>query len=105
MCLSRDDVRYYLRALYRFLKEGHRIEFKKHRGYYGMIFHDPEREGYALVTLDHRDRCISTLIHEFLHHHHEDWSESKVIDMERRLINALSDRQVRNLIKRFAEAI
>jgi hypothetical protein len=105
--LSRTDVHRYTRKLYKFMREGHRIEFKKHRGYRGMIWDSPEGDcnGVVLVTLDHRENVISTLIHEVLHHIHPDWSETDILNMESQLINALTQRQIRTIIKRFAEVL
>lgn len=102
--LCRSDLNSYVRRLYRFLRGGNTIEFKKHRGYRGMCY-TQENESLSHVTLDHRDKLLSTLIHEFLHHQHWDWSETEVLNMERKLINALSDRQIRNIIKAFAEVL
>lgn len=105
MCLTRPEVQWYTKRLYKFMRDGHRFEFTKHRGYRGMIWFDAGGEGINVVTLDHRENVISTLIHEVLHAIHDDWSETDILEMERKLINALSDRQIRNLIKRFADSI
>ena len=103
MSLTRSQVHTYTRKLYRFLRDGHLIEFRKLRVYRGFIHFSASKS--TRVELDPRDRVLSTLIHEFLHYQHPDWSESKVLNMERKLINNLSSVQVRNIIKRLAEAI
>jgi beta-galactosidase GanA len=99
-----EEKDYYVRRLYQFLREGHSIALTKTRGYVGEITY-PFEDDTAHVKLDFRRDIISTLIHEFLHHIHPEWSESDILRAESRLINSLSERQVRNIIKRFAEAL
>jgi hypothetical protein len=102
MALTRSEVHNYTRKLYRFLRQGYKISFKHLRSYRGYIDKYPD---FVVVTFDPRDDLLTTVIHEFLHHEHWDWSEAQVLRMERELMNSLTDRQVRNMIKRFAEAI
>lgn len=102
MSLTRQEVQVYTRKLYRFLREGHSIEFRKLRLYRGFLYHTISP---ARVELDHRDKLFSTLLHEFLHYAHPTWSETKILEMERKLVNALSPTQVKNIIKRLAEAL
>lgn len=102
MSLTRAESHYYVRKLYQFLKGGHHIAFKKMRIDRGRIWLDEEcRE----VQLDHRSEILSTLIHEHLHHQHPTWCESDILKMESLVVNSLTDRQVRNIIKRFADAL
>lgn len=104
MSLSRTEVNSYTRKLYRFLRQGHLITFRKlHHTYMGEISYD--ENGTAHVKVDHRDKMFSTLLHEFLHYQHPKWSETKVLEMERKLVNALTPLQVRNIIKRLAAAL
>lgn len=106
MPLTRTDTDRYLRGLYRFLAGDHAIRFKKMRVYRGKIEYDDECRGApSVVMLDPRDKIASTLIHEYLHYRHPDWSETDVLRMESSLVNSLTERQVRNLIKRFADAL
>lgn len=102
MSLTRKEVQGYTRKLYRFLREGHSIEFKKLRLYRGFIHYTIFP---VVVELDHRDKLFSTLLHEFLHYAHPTWSETKILEMERKLVNSLSPVQVKNIIKRLAEAL
>jgi len=85
----------FTRRLYRFLRtNSDHISFKKlHGGVLGWYDH-----GTAEITIDHRREVIPTLIHEFLHHIHPNWSETKVRNKERWLVNSLSPRQFRNLV-------
>lgn len=101
MTYSQKELHSFTRKLYRFLKSDHYLEFRKLKQYRGWIHH----EETPRVILDHRDKLISTLIHEVLHHLYPDASENRVLDMERAYINQLSDRQIRNIIKRFAEVL
>lgn len=104
MSLTRAEVQAYTRKLYRFLREGHSIKFQKlHHSYVGEITYDERDTAY--VKVDHRDKMFSTLLHEFLHYAHPTWSETKILEMERKLVNALSPTQVKNIIKRLAEAL
>jgi hypothetical protein len=57
------------------------------------------------VILDYRHPFLSVFIHEMLHHFHPDWNETKVLKEERALLNQLSNRQIRNLLKALADAI
>lgn len=106
MALTKEETNKYMRWLYQFLKAGHEFEFGKSNLYRGWI-HDEREDGVfeARVFLDPRHKLLSTLIHEFLHFQHPDWCESKVLQMESQIVNSISDRQVRNLVKRFAEAL
>jgi len=66
--------------------------------------HWPEN-GIVKIRLDPREEVVSTLIHEFLHHIHPVWSETDILKMEVSLMNALSPRQVKTIIRKLAESI
>ncbi len=57
------------------------------------------------ITLDFRREIISTYIHEIVHKFYPDASETFVLNMEHKIMNNLSVRQIKNIIKRFAEAL
>ena len=106
MAKTRTEIHGFVRKLYRFLEQGHQINFKKLRDYRGYIHHDPAcNETQAVVTLDHRDNVLSTLIHEAIHYIYPSYTECQVLLLEREIVNGLSDRQVRNIIKRFANSL
>lgn len=106
MALSKAETKYYISRLYKFLRNGHIIKFEKMRTYCGEILYNPnDKTELAEVRLDHRHKVISTLIHEFLHFNHPTWSESSILKLESAIINSLTDRQIKNIIKRFAEAL
>ncbi len=89
---------------YRFTRELYKL-FREKPG----IFHVKKLKsarGYChtkieRIELDYRDEIISTLIHEAIHFLHPQMSEEHVLKNELDLINSLSARQVRNIIKRF----
>ena len=90
----------FTKRLYRFMRHNSDlISFKKLSG--GVLgYYD---YGTAEITIDHRREVIPTLIHEFLHHIHPDWSETRIKNKERWIVNSLSSRQFRNLIKILGE--
>lgn len=90
-----------LHSIYEFLKEkSDTIILKKIKcmdGYY-----DPDVD---LIAVDYRKEFLSTLIHEILHSLHPDWCETKVVLTEREIMNTMTVRQCKNVIKRFAAYI
>ncbi len=91
-----------IKRLYRFLRNNSdQISFKKLGG--GILgYYD---YGTAEITIDHRREVIPTLIHEFIHHIHPKWSETKVVNYERRIMNSLTSRQFKNIIRILSENI
>lgn len=100
MVKTRNDVYRYTTDLYKFLRSGHGIQFKKMRVYRGEIDTDTHE-----IVLDHRNEIISTLIHEYLHHKYPTWSEQQVLDAETVIMTKLTQRQIRNIIKELAAAL
>lgn len=108
MTVTTYQLSLYTRKLYRFLDEGHRIEFKKMRNYVGELKTGPYldlNQGPALITLDHRADVISTLIHETLHRFYPAESEEWILRMEKKIMNKLTSRQVKNIIRRLGQNI
>jgi helix-turn-helix protein len=99
---TKDEVNRFTRKLYRFLDDGHTVEFRHMRTLRGEIVMDvyPTK-----VSLDPRDNIISTLIHEALHYFYPQASETWVLRMESKIIHSLSERQIRNIIRRLAQNI
>lgn len=88
----------FVRKLYKLFREKpHIFHVKKLRSARGYCHTDIER-----IELDYRDELISTLLHEALHFLHPEMTEEQVLWHETYLINKLSERQVRNIIKRFS---
>lgn len=100
--MTKNQVKYRLQKLYRFLEDGHIIEFKRMKFYRGFIV---THKYPTVVQLDYTDKLFPTLIHEFLHYIHPDWCESKILRAEREFVAKLTDRQIRNILKKFAESL
>lgn len=87
----------FVRKLYKLFREKPNIfHVKKLKAARGYCHTEIER-----IELDYRDEIISTLLHEALHFIYPQMSEENVLKNEHELINTLSSRQVRNIIKRF----
>lgn len=54
--------------------------------------------GLETITIDYRKEIIPTLIHEFIHHLHNDWCETKVVAKEKEIMSVLEPKHVHNLI-------
>lgn len=98
-CKRRKKEAYtFLHELYTFLKErSDLIILKKTRGMEGR-YEPPDDE----IVIDYRKEFIPTLIHEVMHCLHPQWCETKVAIKEREIINAITLRQCKNIIKVFA---
>lgn len=99
---TKAEVNRFTRKLYRFLDDGHKVEFRRMRSLRGWIVteHYPTH-----VSLDPTDKIIPTLIHEALHYFHPQASETWVLRMEAKIVRSLSERQIRNIIRRLAKNI
>lgn len=99
---NRNELYAFLHALYRFIEDHEgRIFLKKiGKGVYGYYYREEE-----IIELDYRRDIIPTIIHEFLHHQHDDWCETKVVQKEHKIINMISASQARNIMKRLAKSI
>jgi hypothetical protein len=102
MTVTKNHVGRFTRKLYRFLDEGHDFKFRKMPHRRGQIYIDYKP---TEIHLDHRDPILPTLIHEALHYFYPQASETWVLTMERKIVNQLSDRQVRNILRRWAQNI
>ena len=61
--------------------------------------YDPVGE---IIYMDYRKEILSTICHETLHLLHPNWSESKIIKEEHIIMNNISIRQIKHLIKKFS---
>ena len=98
---QKRDIYNFTRRLYYLLrKHPDNIDFRKlGGGVYG--YYEPETDE---ITIDHRRDLIPTLIHESLHKFHPDWSETDVLHEESRIVNFLTPRQIKNIIKVLGES-
>lgn len=92
------DKDQFVRKLYKLFRQKPKIfHVKKLKSARGYCHTDIEK-----IELDYRDEIISTLLHEALHFIYPDWPEEEVLWHETHLINKLSPRQIKNIIKRFS---
>jgi len=59
----------------------------------------------GVIVLDPRRAVVPTLIHELLHHWHDDWSEKKVVAEEDKIVDSLSSNQMKNILKMLGDAL
>lgn len=89
------------KRLYRLIKNHPDIfTLKKLRGNRGWYNPDTKE-----IEIDYRGEIIGTIIHEAIHHWYPDWCESDVYEAERNIVNQLSIRQIKNIIKVFADIL
>ena len=100
--MTKNQFRYRMSKLYRFLDQDHKIKFQRMRLYRGHI---TTITYPTTVYIDHRDELIPTLIHEFLHYIHPQWSETRILQAEAQFVRQLTDRQIRNILKKFASRL
>lgn len=101
MTCSKIYLYNFTRRMFRLFKEQPELfTLKKLRGVHGWCIKDEEAEDSVL--LDYRCDLIAALVHECIHYLHDTWCETKVLQLERNIMNQLSLKQVKNIIKRFA---
>jgi hypothetical protein len=69
------------------------LVFKK-LGIYGWCIYEDD-----LILVDHRKSPIRTAYHECLHYLYPEWSETKVLRVESRMINKLSMLEIAQFMK------
>jgi len=82
--------------LYHFLYSEEKVKLKKIHNACLEGYYDEESEG---IVVDYRKALLSTLIHEFIHKIHIDWPEIKVRKYESKIVNALTQKQIKNIIR------
>lgn len=96
----KSKERYYLYRIYALLKLKELDVFfrnlRKNRGETDMV---------AAIYLNPKEGILSTFIHECLHVLYPEWKESLVLTTEKRVFNNLSEKQIKNLLARFNEAV
>jgi len=103
ICYTKKDIGRILRRLKYLLRHHSKwIVIKKLRGACA-IYETEGVNGPIHIILDPRKELISGLIHEALHHWHPDWSEKKVERNETCIMNALTPKQAKNVIKELAK--
>lgn len=95
--MTKSEADYYLHRCYRLLADPElTLRHRKLRGsMQGLAYH-----AVNSITVDFRKEALSTILHECLHVLYPDLCETKIIALERGIINEMSDRQFRNLCLR-----
>jgi len=93
---DQNGIYAFARRLYHLLRHHHdSIYFQKlYGGVLGYYEFDADK-----IVIDHRKDIISVLIHEVLHKWHPDWSETRVGQKEKWIMNRLTPRQIKHIIK------
>lgn len=55
-------------------------------------------QGADTVHLNPKGETVATLVHEMLHDFHHGWSETKVLEYERKIMTRLSQKQIGRLL-------
>ena len=76
------------------------IKFRNMRGAHGLA-----HIGDDLIELNPKGELIPTVVHEVLHHLHPDWSETKVLEYESKIMQLLSSRQMVRILLELSKAI
>jgi len=99
---SKKETYYITHKIYAFLRENpdHIVIDRLKRDVEGM--YEPDT---SIISLDPRKAIVPTLVHELIHHWHDDWCETKVIKEEDKVMRSLSVAQMKNIIKLLGDAL
>ena len=75
------------------------FKFKKMRGVCGICFWEKG------IVLDYRREIVNTLIHECLHFIEPNWCEAQILYAEKRIVNAVTKKQIITLLKAFVKKV
>jgi len=100
---KRKEEAYHLtKLLYYFLRHHpDNIYFEKIKGNV-VGYYDRETQE---ITIDYRKDIVPTLIHEFIHHMHPTWCESKVVKKEKEMMMTLTPKQCKNIMKHLMKCL
>lgn len=93
---TKNDVYNILRKIYKTCRcSPENIKIKKiHKYYYGLYFPDSDE-----IIVDYRCPIISIFVHEMVHKFYPDKNETWVLLAEKRIMNKITRRQAKNLMK------
>lgn len=93
---NHKEMSKFIRRFYYLLRHhSDRIYFQRlGRNVYGYYDYGTEE-----ITVDYRKEMVPTLIHEALHHWHPDWPEKAVLKEEKEIVNSLTPRQYKNILR------
>ena len=104
--IEKELVNRYVARMHRFLNtHADKIVFKKCKSNSGYYVTDIKEPKIWHIELDYRDCVLSALWHEALHRWHPDWNHAKIYKMESAIINNLSIRQVKNMLKKLGKVL
>lgn len=108
--LSKQEISTFLRKMYRvFEQDAHKFQLVKmesgKHGEYAAYDHKDGTKELEYIKIDYRKEFIPTLIHEIIHFLHMDKSETWVIQREKLVMASLSERQIKNILKKFGSHI
>lgn len=88
------------KRLYADIRNNRNIIFKKLRGCHGE--YDEVNEE---VLVDYRKEMLPTVVHEYLHRWYPKRNENWVIREEEKIMNALTQNQVKNLLRVIVDSV
>lgn len=100
--MKKSEVNQFTRKLYKLFNSGIEIEFQKMPKHRGLIWIE---ESPMVIQLDPSQEIIPTLIHETCHALYPRLKEAEILEKERRLMDALTDRQIKNILKRLVRIL
>lgn len=104
--LDRKDATKILYKIYKKLREGDiTLRFNRKLSCAGEVHREWAGDGIKIIVDPTDTEFVSTLLHEALHVVYPHMLEHGVIMLEKRMMKLLTDRQLANLIKRFADIL
>jgi calcineurin-like phosphoesterase family protein len=101
MKYRKEKIYCILKRLYADIKHGdNNVYLKKIHGCQG--YWDESKDE---ICIDYRKEIIPTLIHEFLHKWNPKKSETWVLAEEKRIVNVLTQKQIKNILKCFVDIL
>lgn len=99
--INKKDCIYLYNRILRLIKRSNCnfFRFKKLKGAMGYC------EWEDGIVLDYRRELIPTLIHECVHYLYSDWPESRVLYVEKRIVNTITPSQILHLLQLFAQKV
>lgn len=99
---SKNDIYHITSRIYSMIQNNEKIILKKLHNTSLNGYYD---EGTDEIVLDYRKELLPTFIHEVLHKWHKNWTEKMVRSAERKIINNLTQKQIKHIITALAEII
>ena len=104
--MTRQQSSYILRRIYKHL-DNRELSVKLDSDLHSLGMLSADGEGYDTLTIDPRaggvKNLIRTVLHECLHWVYDDKSETDIVRLEAQMFKQLSDRQLRNFLKRIVD--